>query len=278
MLLRTGWKSRSMFDAASNVGSVLKNCASTCTWRKTRRKQSPQKGETANGRKDEARRVIVPAGRERWKKGLTAGWYPRRRGILEHLDSGLVSLLDCAVHDFLCLTCYYSTGVAMACAEKIRALSPREVTLRAIQRSLAHLESIGWIKRFRAPNQKGNYPILIHRWFVRVGCQNESTVTRNGVGLSPETKGSVTRWVATNAERTTDWRNVQFDPVTQDEFSLYSAVTRNAGDLSPLKEVRSKNEELTDRQTAQSNQNPIARAPPPPSILTTSSPNNTLPP
>ena len=32
-----------------------------------------------------------------------AGFYKRRRGILEHLEAGRISLLDLAVHDLICL-------------------------------------------------------------------------------------------------------------------------------------------------------------------------------
>lgn len=79
------------------------------------------------------------------------GWYPRRRGILEHLETGTVSLLDVAIHDFLCLIADHRTGVAWVSAEKLHALAGSGINLRAVQRSLEKLEALSWIKRFRVP-------------------------------------------------------------------------------------------------------------------------------
>lgn len=168
-----------------------------------------------------------------------AGWYPRRRGILEHLESGTISLLDAAVHDFLCLTANYRTGVARVSAEKIRALCPSDITLRAIQRSLAHLEKIGWIKRFRTHGQRGNYPVAIGKFRVISG-------TDGVTDASP-------KWMSVSLERTTDWRNIQFDLVTDpslsEELSCHSRVTDRDTDVSPVKEGRSeKQDSLRDQR------------------------------
>jgi hypothetical protein len=150
------------------------------------------------------------------------GWYPRRRGILEHLEQGRIALLDAAVHDFLCLTADYKSGVAWASAEKIHVLAGSGISLRAIQRSLAKLEEIRWIKRFCKPGKRGNYPVLLGRYFVR------------DASLS---------WLSVNLERTTDWRDVQFDPVTDPTFVAdgggTGGVTEGCSEASPHQEVRS---------------------------------------
>jgi len=160
-----------------------------------------------------------------------SGWYARRRGILQHLDEGQISLLDLAVHDFLCLTANHQTGVAWVSALKIKALCPADISLRAIQRSLAHQEEISWIKRFRTHGQRGNYPVVIGKYFV--------------------TDASL-KWKSVNLERTTDWREVQFDPVTDPSFvgeaMCHPPVTEVDADVSPVQEVRSKKGER--RKTA----------------------------
>lgn len=125
------------------------------------------------------------------------GWYPRRRGILEHLDRGTISLLDAAVHDFLCLTADHRTGITWASAEKIHVLAGAGISLRAIQRSLAKLETLGWIKRFRVHGKRGNYATLIGRYFVR---------------------DASLKWWSVSLARTNDWRDVQFDAVTDPSF------------------------------------------------------------
>ena len=122
-----------------------------------------------------------------------AGWYKRRRGVLEHLESGKVSLLDTAVHDLICLRANAMVGngsalppgVWFGSSKAIHALCPRNISERAIRRSLAHLGEIGWIKRWLDQGKHGNYPILIARFSVRDLSGMEYTV---------------------NAEETTDWR------------------------------------------------------------------------
>jgi hypothetical protein len=160
-----------------------------------------------------------------------AGWYPRRRGILQHLDEGTISLLDAAVHDFLCLIADYRTGVAWASAEKIKALSPADISLRAIQRSLARLEQIVWIKRFRTHGKRGNYPVVIGKYFVR--------------SLSM-------KWMSVSLERTTDWRDIQFDSVTDtsfaDDVSRHSGVADLDTELSSGQEGRTENEDARRSQ------------------------------
>jgi hypothetical protein len=161
------------------------------------------------------------------------GWYARRRGILQHLDEGTISLLDAAVHDHLCLTADYRTGVSRSSGEKIRVLCPKDITLRAVQRSLARLEEIGWIKRFKTHGQRGNYPIVIGKFHVL-------SVTDSVTEASP-------KWLTVNLERTTDWRNVQFDLVTDPSFtrvlSCHSPVTDRDTDVSPSKEVRTETQD-----------------------------------
>lgn len=172
-----------------------------------------------------------------------AGWYARRRGILQHLDQGTISLLDSAVHDFLCLIADHKTGVAWASAEKIHALCPADISLRAIQRSLASMEKIGWLKRFRTHGKRGNYPIVVGKYFV---------------------SDSSLRWKAVNLERTTDWRSVQFYRVTDlsfvSEIRCQSSVSEVDTDLSPNQERRMKtqNGELDAGRPASDAEPPVA--------------------
>jgi hypothetical protein len=102
---------------------------------------------------------------------MSRGYYKRRRGILEHLENGTIGLLDLAVHDYLSLKanlligsdCSIPPGVCFTSAVAIHALCPREISERAVRRSLAHLVKIGWIKRWHIRGKSGNYPILVCR-------------------------------------------------------------------------------------------------------------------
>jgi hypothetical protein len=153
-----------------------------------------------------------------------AGWYARRRGILEHLESGKITVVDSGIHDYLCLIADHKTGVCRASAEKIHVLAGAGVSLRAIQRSLAKLEEIGWIKRFLVPGRRGNYHIAIARFFVR------------------EASGT---WLSVNLERTNDWRLVQFDAVTDPSFIRQGPVS----EVSPIQEVEELEEIHKDSKT-----------------------------
>jgi|GEM_PF-5367180 len=160
------------------------------------------------------------------------GWYPRRRGILEHLDRGTISLLDLAVHDFLCLIADHATGIAYASSEKIHALCPVEINARAIRRSLAKMERIRWIKRFCVRGRRGNYPILIARYFVR------------------DASG---KWLSVNADKTTDFGNIQFDAVHDAAFLTSRAdrepVSEQVGELSGIQEERFESSESRAKTT-----------------------------
>lgn len=126
-----------------------------------------------------------------------------------------MSLLDIAIHDVLSLWADHQTGICWASAEKINALAPSEFSYKSVQRSLAKLERIGWIKRWVTKGKRGNYPVLICRYFVR-----DASMT----------------WMSTSAERTTDWRDVKFDAVHDPSFNgppgVRSDVRERGGELS----------------------------------------------
>lgn len=139
------------------------------------------------------------------------GFYKRRRGILEHLESGTIGLLDLAIHDYLCLkinsvignNCSIPAGECFTSAAAIYAICPKEVSERTIRRSLEHLEALGWIRRWTTPGKHGNYPVLVARASVHDMSGKEYRV---------------------NAESTIDWRSPVYEPCEE------SASTRR-GDV-----------------------------------------------
>jgi hypothetical protein len=140
------------------------------------------------------------------------GWYPRHRSILNLLDSGELTLLDSAIEDFLYLIADYRTGLAKASAEKIRACCPRGIDLRAIQRSLARLESLGRIKRYPTPGRRGNYPVLLCHYFCR------------------ELSG---KWKRVNVANTKSWKEIAYDYVTDPSSLAPKVVTRLCTEVTP---------------------------------------------
>lgn len=152
---------------------------------------------------------------------MSEGFYKRRRGVLEHLESGKISLLDLAVHDYLSLKanlvvgsqCGLPPGVCITSAAAIHVTCPKQISERAVQRSLEHLEEIGWIKRWNVRGKRGNYPTLVCRSSVHDLSGTEYRV---------------------NGEATTDWKN----PVLVRVGELSSVCPEADAKLSGDREVR----------------------------------------
>ena len=166
------------------------------------------------------------------------GWYPRLRSILAALEKGEVSLLDVAVHDFLALTSDFTTAVSWSSAQKIYALAGVDVSVRMVQRSLARLEAVGWVKRFRIDGKHGNYPIVVGHRPVKILQLSGTSCHRSDTETSPS-------WYVANLVATTDYKHVQFARVTEASLLADAAVTREgterASEVSPVLEVRREN-------------------------------------
>jgi hypothetical protein len=153
---------------------------------------------------------------------MSSGFYKRRRGVLEHLESGKISLLELAIHDYLCLkangmvgtACTIPPGCCFTSSLAIHAFCP-EVSERTIRRALEHLEEIGWIKRFMVRGRRGNYVAMINRFSVHDKSGNEYRV---------------------NADATTDWRN----PVTEPFVESAMKSEKSGHEVSTYREVESK--------------------------------------
>jgi hypothetical protein len=157
------------------------------------------------------------------------GFYKRRRGILEHLESGKISLLDSGIHDFLSLKmngvmgsgCSIPPGIVFASSRAICSQCSLGANEREVRRSLERLERLGWIKRWQTPGRHGNYPILIARASVHDSAGNEYRV---------------------NASETIDWR----EPV----LILASRCPRDSRDVPSDRDLRIKNGQKPDAKAA----------------------------
>jgi hypothetical protein len=157
---------------------------------------------------------------------VSAGFYKRRRGILEHIEASEIDLLESGIHDYLSLKANLligspssiPVGICFTSAPAIHAHCKR-VSERTIQRCLAHLEEIGWLKTFRSPNQRGNYPALICRASVHDLAGNEYRI---------------------NASATTDWRHPVYEAVGQVSPETSNPVGKVAGIREEREEKREK--------------------------------------
>lgn len=150
--------------------------------------------------------------------GNAEGFIKIRRGLLKHLELGRLTAHDLGLYLAILLQANYRTGLWVGSAAKLFAIFPKENTLRRTQRSLERIEQIGFIKRFRVPGRRHNYPVLINKF----EC----------------TKGVLTGY-RLNAEVSTDYRHPVYDHVTELTLSCHGADA----ELTPIQEVRSKKEE-----------------------------------
>jgi hypothetical protein len=156
---------------------------------------------------------------------MSAGFYKRRRGILEHIEAQTVDLLESGIHDYLNLKanlligspCSIPLGICLTSAPAIH-VHCRCVSQRTIQRCLEHLEAIGWLKRWPIRGKRGNYPVLLCRASVHDLSGNEYRI---------------------NGEKTTDWQHPVYEPVGEVSGSRPDSV----GTLSGYREQREKSRE-----------------------------------
>lgn len=118
------------------------------------------------------------------------GYVQLRRGILEHIDKGLMTYSQAGVYVCILLQADRKTGIWWGCALKLQAHGPVGNDLKAMQRCLAYLQARGYIKCLREHGRRGNYPILINKYLVTDG------------GL----RGKVL-----NAEKSRDYRHPVYD-------------------------------------------------------------------
>ncbi|MGB7436987.1 MAG: hypothetical protein WBR26_11605 [Candidatus Acidiferrum sp.] len=169
------------------------------------------------------------------------GWYRRHRWILEPLQSGLITLFDAGIHDFICLNAQSRVaigssippGIWFASARKIFLLTGRCDSERRIQRALSKLEKkLGGIKRFHTQGQRGDYPILVERLVVSDGKGHDFRI---------------------NAAETMDWQHPILEPIERHVSGVSVKRRRTVAEASPL---------LQDLKTERSeNTTPPAQAP-----------------
>lgn len=123
---------------------------------------------------------------------MTNGFVKMRRGLEEHLVAGRLSLFELGVYTVVLLQANPATGVWFGSAARVAASVPRNTHRRAVQRALARLAAIGFLRIFRRPGASGNYAVLVDKYEITIGPQAGRRV---------------------NAAASRDWRQVVYEPV-----------------------------------------------------------------
>jgi hypothetical protein len=101
----------------------------------------------------------------------TTNFVQKRRGILDHLQEGRLTLLEYAAHDVMLLKADKATGVWFGSAKALACTcGAGDLTDRQARHVLESLESKSYIRRFPTRRSHANYPILIHRYEVTFGA------------------------------------------------------------------------------------------------------------
>jgi hypothetical protein len=150
------------------------------------------------------------------------GHVQMRRGLLNHLRLGRMTLKQKGAFETIVELADWQTGVWFGSARALSAICGAgdvpEREARDLLESLEKAKPQGYIRRFLIAGHRGNYPILVHKYEIRVGEPNASMLVR------------------VNAWETKDWRHPALESCEVDvEVDV---------EVSPsLKEVRSKNKE-----------------------------------
>jgi hypothetical protein len=150
---------------------------------------------------------------------VNSGFIQKRRGILDHLRDGRLTLLELGAHDVVILLADKSTGLWTGSAKALAAnCGAGDITDRQARHLLESLEKKGYIRRFPKRRSHANYPILVNRYLVTFGAYSGMTL---------------------NASATSDWRKPVYESRQEQgaERGVEEGVQRGA-ERAPIQEVR----------------------------------------
>jgi hypothetical protein len=160
------------------------------------------------------------------------GYTQKRRGAVDHLRDGRLSLLEYGAHDLLLALADKATGMWWGSAKGLAATcGAGDVTERQARHLLESLEKKRYIRRFAKKRGHGNYPILLNKFEVTFGAYK-------GMRL--------------NAEETSDWRNPVYQVCQGDGSDRGPADGAAQGEPSaPFREgeFKTEKEKKTKKQT-----------------------------
>jgi hypothetical protein len=94
---------------------------------------------------------------------------PLRNGILEHLRDGKLCIFDFAIYVCMIMRSDWSTGIYHGCAGTLAYQCGEPNSKSKINKTLIRLRSREYINYRKGDGTRGGYPILIHKYEVRIG-------------------------------------------------------------------------------------------------------------
>lgn len=123
------------------------------------------------------------------------GFVQKRRGVLDHLQDGRLTLAEYGAYDAMILLADKASGIWTGSARALAAIcGAGDISERKARHILESLERKGYVRRFPIPRSHRNYPVLVNRYKVSTGAQSGKSL---------------------NAAATTDWRFPVYDECPQ---------------------------------------------------------------
>lgn len=123
------------------------------------------------------------------------GYVQKRRGVLDHLQDGRLTLAEYGAYDAMILLADKASGVWNGSARALAAIcGAGDISERKARHILESLERKGHVKRFPVPRSHRNYPVFVNRYKVSTGAHSGKSL---------------------NAAATTDWRFPVYDDCPQ---------------------------------------------------------------
>jgi hypothetical protein len=159
------------------------------------------------------------------------GFVQLRRGILEHIERGDMSFGMFSIYRIMLLQANHAKGVWWRSAPKLWFLGPRDRSVRAIQNDLRKLEESGYLKSGHVKGRRGNFPVLVNRFYCADGPQKGKHL---------------------NADRSTDYRNPVYE-FRDDDCNEATVILRVDGgetdsEATGIQELGTKNLELREKK------------------------------
>lgn len=105
--------------------------------------------------------------------GSDQGYVQKRRGVVDHLQQGRMTLLEYGAFDFVVLSADKATGVWLGNAQTLSlSCGAGDVSVRQARTLLESLERKRYIRRFSVLGSRSVYPIAVHQYKVTFGARS----------------------------------------------------------------------------------------------------------
>lgn len=155
-----------------------------------------------------------------------------RLGILDHLVVGRLGFFEMGIYTTILLQADFHTGIWWGSAPRLLATCPRGTSLRRVQQAIKTLVDIGFLRPSRVHGKRGNYPVLIDKYDIKLGALKGKRL---------------------NARKSRSWESPCYEDRTETDTEVFAErFTEACTDDAPNQEsiVKKQKTRTTDRRSA----------------------------